>query len=176
MALTLAEAQEVLHQLGVPRLSEEEMRAEITTHFALGQLDLMEKIGQEVDKERYLVRKEKNARIGMGQVIDDVGSLWHLVDTFMNGYYQYIEYDDDDEIIWQPIEPHRFCGYLFQAGEMEFHNDDGLMTHPFHSDGWHSDVSIYGWRSDVARDENPYRWIWNVGHTRCTDPADNSSS
>ena len=144
----------------------------VQSHFALSQLDLMEKIGQEVEKERYLNRKEKNARIGMGQVIDDVGGLYDIVDRYMNGYYQYIEEDDYGDRIYQPIEPHRFCGYLFQAGECEFENDDGLITHPFHSDGWHTDVAT----TVGLPDDNPYRWNWNVGYTVCTDPRESSAS
>ena len=140
----------------------------VQSHFALSQLDLMEKIGQEVKRERYLARKEQNARIGMFEVINDIRGLWHLVDTFMNGDSQYAEYSEDwpDEIIWNPIEPHRFCGYLFWAGEQEWENDeDGILRHPFMFD----DCSHIG-RS------GRYGWRRDVGHTRCTDPAENTSS
>jgi len=92
MALTLTEAQQVLHQLGVPRLSEEEMRAEITTHFALSQLDLMEKIGHEV----HIARQKQNY-IG---VVDEFRGICRKVVDFAhqnwNEFYALRDYEDED--------------------------------------------------------------------------------
>lgn len=60
----LAQAQETLHLLGVPRLTEEEKVAEVTTHFALSQFDLMEKIGREVKIARETAEnKAKFAKV-----------------------------------------------------------------------------------------------------------------
>ena len=94
MALTLAEAQEVLHQLGVPRLSEEEMRAEITAHFAISQFDLMEQIGHEVQivrqKQNYIAVVDEFRGI-CRQVLDFAHQNW-------NEFYALRDYEDEDFI------------------------------------------------------------------------------
>ena len=77
MAMMLAQAQETLHLLGVPRQTEEESRAEITTHFALSQFDLMEKIGHEV----AIAHETAANKAKFAQVLDDINILATSMET-----------------------------------------------------------------------------------------------
>jgi hypothetical protein len=77
MATTLAQAQETLHMLGVPRMTEEEQRAELTIHFALSQFDLMNKIGREVEIARQTAANKAN----FAKVVSDINILATTMET-----------------------------------------------------------------------------------------------
>jgi hypothetical protein len=57
--MNLAAAQETLHLLGVPRMTEAEKRAELSVHFALSQLDLMGMIGSRVSEIQETAKWKK---------------------------------------------------------------------------------------------------------------------
>ena len=97
--MNLAAAQETLHRLGVPRMTEAEKRAELSVHFALSQLDLMGMIGSRVSEIQETAKWKKIYSEG---VVAAIQYMRDAADSFTqecisDGMLDYeIDCDDDD--------------------------------------------------------------------------------